>query len=54
MSKDFLRKLGLRELSIGDTVYYISPSSRYAVKRSQNRHKDEYFGWQYWLIANIA
>ena len=35
MSKDFLRKLGLRGLSIGDSVYYIPPSSRYAVKRSR-------------------
>ena len=35
MGKDFLRKLELRGMSIGDTVYYISPSSRYTVKRSR-------------------
>ena len=35
MRKDFLRKLGLRGISIGDTAYYISLSSWYAVKRSQ-------------------
>ena len=35
MSKDFIRKSELRGLSIGDTVYYISPSSRYTVKCSR-------------------